>query len=200
MKILGIVCSPRKGGNTEILVKEALDAAKVAGADKAELVSLAEKDIAPCTACELCFKTGKCTVQDDFQEIYEKLLEYDGIVLGTPVYFWGVSAQAKLLIDRTYCLATGHLALFPGLRKRIGEQRKGLRNKAAGIIVVAARAGAANAFGQLSDFIRAHRMREAGGCIAYALKSGEVLNDEQGLREARWTGQAVVYTIKQSLR
>jgi len=197
MRILGIVCSPRREGNTELLVREALTAAQEAGADQTELVSLAGQDIQPCDACDVCAETGRCIVQDDFQAIYDQLLAADGFIFGTPVYFWGVSAQAKALIDRTYCLAGGHRALFT-LSRGPGERRQpGLRNKAAGIIVVARRAGATSAFTQMADFLRVHHMIEGGGAIAYGDEKGDALKDEQGLREARWTGRAVVRAIQQ---
>ena len=197
MKVIGIVCSPRQQGNTEFLVREALAAAKDAGADKIELLSLASKKILPCDACDCCLETGECIIDDDMQELYPKLLEADGIIIGTPVYFWGVSAQAKAFIDRTYCLSSGHRALIPSEHAQIKQYQKGLRDKVGGIIVVARRAGATSAFRQISDFFRFHRMVEGGGAIAYAADRGEASKDEQGVREARWAGRAVVKAIKQ---
>jgi len=131
------------------------------------------------------------------QEIYPKLLAADGIVIGAPVYFWGICGLAKIFIDRTYCLATGHLALSHDMRAKITYYGEGLRNKAGGIIVVTARVGGTTAFRQISDFFRGHRIIEVGGAIAFALEKGEVSKDKQGLNEARWTGRAVVRVIKQ---
>ena len=76
MKVLGIVCSPRKGGNTEIIVNEALASAKALGAE-VELVTVIGKNIAPCDGCEACTTTGKCRIEDDMQDIYNKLLQSD---------------------------------------------------------------------------------------------------------------------------
>ena len=198
MKVLGIVCSPRRGGNTEILVQEALASARQNGAEEIELLTLAGKDIAPCDGCDICQETGKCVINDDMQVLYSKMLQADGIVFGSPVYFWGVTAQAKALIDRTYCLASGHRALLSKDRRSGEARQKGLRHKAAGIIVVARRAGGTSAFTQLGDFIRIHRMVDAGGAIAYGDEKGGVRRDEQGLREARWTGRAVVRAIRRT--
>ena len=103
MKVLGIVCSPRKGGNTEILVKEALEAARQAGADT-ELVLVADRNISPCDGCGTCEENGVCKIKDDMQDIYKQLEIASGVILGTPVYFMNVSAQAKAIIDRTYGL------------------------------------------------------------------------------------------------
>ena len=101
MKILGISCSPRANGNTEIMVREALSKAEEEGA-QTELVALAQKNIAPCDACLSCRETGKCHKKDDMQDIYVKLLETDGVIFGSPVFYWTVTAQAKALIDRTF--------------------------------------------------------------------------------------------------
>ena len=85
MKVLGIVCSPRKRGNTEIMVEEALAATREAGAET-ELVLIADKNITPCDACGSCRETGFCRIKDDMQPIYQQLEAADAIILGTPVY------------------------------------------------------------------------------------------------------------------
>ena len=86
MKITGIVCSPRKGGNTEILVAQALHASREKGAET-EMILTADKQISPCDACDGCLGNGICVVEDDMQEIYQKFETADGIIFGTPVYF-----------------------------------------------------------------------------------------------------------------
>ena len=101
MNVLGLVCSPREGGNTEILVREALAGAEQKGAET-ELYLVADKNIGPCIACEACAAKGVCATDDDMQVLYKKLLAADGIILGTPVYFINVSAQAKAVIDRSF--------------------------------------------------------------------------------------------------
>ena len=197
MKVIGIVCSPRRQGNTEFLVREALTAAEEAGAEEVEVVSVADNGILPCDGCGNCLETAECMIDDDMQDIYPKLLAADGIIIGTPVYFWGVTAQAKAIIDRTYCLAAAHLAVDPELRAKIKSYGRVLRNKVGGVIVVAGREGASSAFRQISDFFRLHLMVEAGGAIAYGSNRGEVSKDEEGLRQARGVGRAVVRAIKQ---
>ena len=197
MKIIGIVCSPRKGGNTEILISRALEGAKEAGAEETEIIHLSGKHINPCDACNACEKTGKCHLQDDMQDIYIKLLDADGIIIGTPVYFWSVSAQAKALMDRTYCFAFAHRAIWRGDKTASEPRQEGLRNKVGGIITVARRAGGTPAIEQISDFYRIHRIIEAGAAIAYGRGKGEVSKDEQGLREARLVGRAVVRMVNQ---
>lgn len=105
VKILGIAGSPRSG-NTEILVKTALEEARKHGAET-EFVSLHGKKIGPCLDCEGCRKNEPaylCVIKDDMQEIYPKIVEADGIILGSPVYMYTISAQLKALMDRTTCL------------------------------------------------------------------------------------------------
>jgi len=100
-KILGIVGSPRRNGNTEVLVDEVLKGAEEAGA-QVEKVILNELDIRPCQACNNCYKTGKCTHDDDMTELFDKMEKADAWVLGTPVYWFGPTAQFKVFIDRWY--------------------------------------------------------------------------------------------------
>jgi len=103
LKVLGISASPRAGGNTDILLAEALRGAREAGAE-VETVALRGLTIGPCTECYACAKTGVCRIEDDYQKVFAKMLEADRLVFATPVFFMSVSAQAKLLIDRCQCL------------------------------------------------------------------------------------------------
>lgn len=97
---IGLAASPRKGGNTEILLEKALEGAEKAGA-QTELVSLNRYKFSPCLACDGCFKEGKCVVNDDMQLIYEKMLKADRIILAAPIFSMGICAQAKSMVDRT---------------------------------------------------------------------------------------------------
>lgn len=186
MRILGIVCSPRKGGNTEILVTEALAAAREAGGET-ELVLVADKNIAACDGCGACRETGICKVKDDMQTIYEQLERADGVILGTPVYFLNVTAQAKAVMDRTYALLWG---------------RK-LRGKVAAAIVAARRLGAGQVLSILYPFFAVHRMIIAGGGVGYGVEKGDVREGVGGsptlsaLEEARAVGRNVVRMAEQ---
>jgi multimeric flavodoxin WrbA len=157
MRVLGIVCSPRKEGNTEILVKEALKAAEEKGAET-ELILVSDMDITPCIACDSCLSEGNCVVEDDMQKIYESLEKADGIIFGTPVYFINVSAQAKAIIDRTYAfLISGRL-----------------KGKVAAVMAATRRVGGGHVLSLMYSFFSAHRMHIAGGAIGYGLGKGEV--------------------------
>jgi multimeric flavodoxin WrbA len=98
---LGIVGSPRRRGNTEILVDAVLQGAKEAGA-VVEMLILNELDIAPCRACEICLATQECVQQDDMAQVLTQMQHSDVWVLGTPIFFCGPSAQFKTFIDRWY--------------------------------------------------------------------------------------------------
>jgi len=100
VKILGIVGSPRKGFNTEVMVKEALKGAQSVGSVETELYSLAGRKISPCNSCFECFKEKKCIISDDFQDFASKYVEADGLIIGSPVYHSSVTAQLKAALDR----------------------------------------------------------------------------------------------------
>lgn len=98
-KVLGIVGSARRGGNTDVLVEEVLAGATAAGA-QVEKIMLADLDIRPCKGCWACNQQGQCIQNDDLPELVEKLIDAQVWVLGTPIYWWGPSAQLKAFIDR----------------------------------------------------------------------------------------------------
>lgn len=99
MKVLGILGSPRLGGNSDILLEQALQGASEAGA-QVEKIALAHKKISGCLDCDQCDDTGVCVIQDDMVEIREKILEADSIIHSVPVYFWSMTSQMKAYLDR----------------------------------------------------------------------------------------------------
>jgi len=99
VKILGIVGSPRRNGNTDLLLAELLKGAVSKGAD-VQTIYLSKLKITPCEHCDACLKEGKCRIQDDMQMIYDELGKADVIVLASPVQFSGPPAQVKAMIDR----------------------------------------------------------------------------------------------------
>ncbi len=180
MKILGLSCSPRKSGNTEILVGEALDGAQKEGAE-VELCSLSGKEIKPCDGCYTCRETGKCHINDDMQAVYQKLIEADGIIFGTPIYFYSMAAQAKALIDRTYALNTPN---------------RSLANKVGGVITIAGSIGIIDAVKDLYFFITIHRMLPANYVAAYAVEKGGIRQREQGMKAAWELGREMMQLVK----
>ena len=124
MKVLGIMGSPRVGGNSDILLSQALAGAKEAGG-KVEKIILDRKNISGCKDCKKCNKTGICVIKDDMLKIHKKILEADAIIHSVPVYFFSMTAQMKAYLDRWCALfdAEWHWqkAYYPRMRgKRIG--------------------------------------------------------------------------------
>lgn len=100
MYILGISGSPKGPKSTsQRLVRQVLDAAQAAGAET-ELIDLSAIHIDYCTACGACYVKGACVLKDEFAAVHEKMLASDGLVFGSPLYFWSCTAQFKTLIDR----------------------------------------------------------------------------------------------------
>ena len=124
MKVLGLFGSPRRGGNTDILLEEALKGAEMEGAE-VERLHLTDFNIIPCRECLQCSNDGKCIILDDMQKIYPKLLEADIIILASPVFFYGVTAWAKALIDRCQALWSRKYILKDESLGKEGKRRKG---------------------------------------------------------------------------
>lgn len=107
VRLLGIIGSPRKGGHTEFLVREALKSGGEWEWVETEEIHVAEKEVQPCKACRdklgrtICFQNPRCVIDDDMtREIYDQLLAADGIIIGAGTYFMSIPAQLKALIDR----------------------------------------------------------------------------------------------------
>ena len=103
LKVLGISTSPRPMGNSDLLLRRALEGAEQAGA-QVDYLRLCDYRIDGCHECYACLRGGTCQVGDDYQRILDRMLDTDRIIFATPVFFMTVSAQAKLLIDRGQCL------------------------------------------------------------------------------------------------
>jgi len=175
-KILGLCCSPRKGGNTELLLNLALKGAEQEGAET-ELYRVAGKTIKPCDGCGSCRKEGKCHIQDDMQELYGKLLEADGIIFGAPSYFYGMAGAAKDIIDRTTAL---------------NQPGRNLANKVGAVIAVAASMGLADILKNIYFYMVTQQMVPAKFVAAYGLEKGDVGQLENGKKAANEMGQQMV--------
>lgn len=172
MRAIAICGSPRKGGNTEILLKTCLDTLKARGID-IELVQLSGKDIKPCRACMTCFqkKDKRCAIKDDdFHPVFEKMLAADIIICGSPVYFGSATPNLMALLDRAGFI---NRACGGPLSRKIG-----------GPVVVARRAGQNFTYAQLLFWFMLAEMVVPGSSywnIAFGLKPGEVTADKEGL-------------------
>ena len=103
VNILAIYGSPRRSGNTSALLQKAVQGARDAGAQVDEII-LRDLNMSPCLEIYGCKKSGRCVIQDDFQEVYDLLLSSNGLMLASPVFFYTVSAHTKILMDRCQSL------------------------------------------------------------------------------------------------
>jgi multimeric flavodoxin WrbA len=184
MKILAISCSPNKEGNTVTLLNKALEAAKKDGAE-VELFSAAGKDIRPCDDCHACRKTGKCVVKDDVTPLQEKMLTADGIIFGAPVYFYGMCAQAKCIMDRTTALAV------PG---------RTLANKVGGVVTVAGSFGLVDVVKDFCFYFFSRRMLMANYVAAYGINTEELKKMEKCMQAAYDLGRGMAALIKMNFK
>lgn len=183
MKAIGIVGSPRKGGNTEILTKHALEAIAKEGLDT-ELISLSGLDIQPCDGCRVCFDEETCRIEDDLMPIYAKMKEAEAVILGSPVYFGSATSLAKALMDRA---------------GSIGGLRRVFEGKVGGPLVVARRAGHNFTFAQIIYWFHILGFFMPGSTywnIAFGWEKGEVANDEEGMTTAWNFGKNVAFLVK----
>jgi multimeric flavodoxin WrbA len=124
LKVLGIAASPRRGGNTDLLLTEVLRGAESAGATVATIV-LKDLQITPCQHCDACLAAGRCRIDDDMQMVYLELEAADRVVIASPVQFMGPTAELKAMIDRCQAMwARKYVLKLPPLGDR--RERKGL--------------------------------------------------------------------------
>ena len=173
MKALLICGSPRKEGNTEILLNLARDRLTERGVES-EVVLLADHTVKPCIACERCKKAqnGTCPglPDDDFHPIFEKMREADAIIVGSPVYFGSATSQITSLLHRAGYVSRSNGNYFEG---KIGAP-----------VVVARRAGQNFTYAQLQFFFTINDMIVPGSTywnVAFGRKKGDVNSDEEGL-------------------
>ena len=152
---------------------------------EAEMIRLAEYDLKPCDACMACRKTRKCKIDDDGEKLFNKVMEADGIVLASPVYFGSCSPQMKIFIDRIGYIAK---ALEMPLNNKVGSA-----------LVVARRAGVNFTYAQLLFFFLISGMIVPGvsyWTVAYGREKGEVLKDKEGVDTAREMGKKMAWLTK----
>jgi multimeric flavodoxin WrbA len=187
MLVLGISGSPRRGGNTEILVKLGLEVLEQEGI-QTEYVSLADRPIKPCLACGGCFRReDACCVQEDpaFDGMIEKFQAAQGFLIGSPVYFGSATPQTMALLDRVGYVSRAHKEL---LRRKVGAA-----------IVVARRAGQNFTFAQLNYFFLISEMIVPGSTywnIAVGRERGEVQADAEGLDTIRNLARNMAWLLK----
>lgn len=170
MKVLGISGSMRNQGNTAMLIKRILAHIQAEGCSEidTEFVSLAGKDIKPCIGCELCRDKRWCVRGGDWDDIAEKVMDCDVLIIGAPTYFYDVNGQTKNFIDRTYSLY---------------HDRK-LGGKNAVVVAVCADRGCERTLETLEGFVNTHNFSSLGYISGRGFGEGEVLRDEHAVKKA----------------
>ena len=187
MKVIAFNGSPRRDGNTSILIKHVLDGLQEEGIET-ELLQLGGKTIRGCGACMKCFenKDRRCAVGNDvLNEYLEKMLEADGIILGSPTYFVNVTTEMKALIDRAGLVAKANDDMF--------------KRKAGAAVVAVRRAGSVHVFDAMNHFFFINQMVVPGSCywnMGFGLGEGEVGDDEEGIRIMRTLGENMAWLLK----
>lgn len=187
MKVVGINGSARPDGNTALLIR-AVFAALERQDIECELLQLSGQPLHGCTACGACVaqKNARCAVTDDcFNALFAKLAAADGIVLGSPVYSAGATAQIKAFIDRAAMVLAANRGLF--------------RHKVGAAVVAARRGGAISAFDTLSHFLHSKEMFLVGATywnMAYGRNIGEVAEDAEGMANMKNLGENMAWLLK----
>ena len=187
MKVVAFNGSPRKGGNTSILIKNVFEELEKEGIETEE-VNLAGKDVNGCIACFKCSKEKnyQCTRNDDFiNECIEKMINAEGIILGSPTYFGNVTTEMKALIDRAGIVAFANSGM--------------LRHKVGASVSVATRTGTTQALMMMNFFFSCFEMFVVGSNypnMALAMNKGDVVKDAKGIRIMRVLGKNMAFLLK----
>lgn len=178
MKVIGINGSARKNGNTAILIRTIFEELNKKGVET-ELIQLADVDIEPCRACFACKGKDNCVFRKDgFAEVFSKMVEADGIILGSSVYLADVSSRMKALLDRGGVVA----ATNPGI----------LKHKVGVAVAAVRRAGGMTSVDTMNHFFLNKEMIVIGSTywnMVYGREIGDVLNDDEGIANMRNLGQ-----------
>ncbi len=184
MKVLGIMGSPRIGGNSDILLNDALNGAQEAGA-QVEKIMLVKKKISGCLDCKKCNETGLCVIKDDMPAIHKRILEADAIIHSVPVYFWSMTAQMKAYLDR-WC------ALFDANWSWQKSYYPKMKGKPIGVITVCGDPNVHTADPVIHSFkstVDMTGMRWLGAVMASAGDKGDILRDDKARKQALELGR-----------
>lgn len=187
MKVVAFNGSARKNGNTKLALETALAELCAEGIDT-ELIPLAGRKLHGCRACFKCFenKDRRCALNDDeANDFIAKMLEADGIIIGSPVYFASLTTETKALIDRAGIVAKGNGEMFA---RKVGAS-----------VAVARRAGAVSTFDEINRFFFISGMIVPGSTywnIGIALAPGDVQKDEEGMDTFRNMGRNMAWLLK----
>ncbi|GAB7079233.1 flavodoxin family protein [Megalodesulfovibrio paquesii] len=187
MRALAINGSPRKGGNTELLLNTVLEPLKEAGWET-ELVRVGGQPIRGCIACGKCFENqdSRCSVKTDmFNEVMDRIVAADALILGSPTYFTDVTAEMKAVLDRSGFVSFANGGL--------------LRGKIGAAVVAVRRGGGTHVYDTINHMFLMSDMIVPGSTywnLGYGLNRGEVAGDAEGLRNMRHLGRTIAWLGK----
>ncbi|HJO92807.1 MAG TPA: flavodoxin family protein [Victivallales bacterium] len=187
MKVIAINGSPRKNGNTSVLIQTVFEELNREGIETEE-INIGKTNFKGCIACNKCWKTrdGRCAIPDhNFNEIVDKLREADGIILGSPVYLGDVSGQMKTFMDRVSYASTGAGEIF---KRKVGAS-----------IAAARRQGTIPTINTLNSFFSSSQMIIVSSNywnFGLGMIEGEVNSDAEGLQTMRNLGKNMAWTMK----
>jgi len=190
MRALAINGSPRKGGNTELLLKAVLAPLDEAGWET-ELVRVGGKPVRGCIACGKCFENqdNRCSVNTDmFNEVMDKMVAADALILGSPTYFTDVTAELKAVLDRSGFVSFANGGLF--------------RGKIGAAVVAVRRGGGTHVFDTINHMFLMSEMLVPGSTywnLGYGLNRGEAASDAEGLRNMQHLGKAIAWLGKATI-
>jgi multimeric flavodoxin WrbA len=195
VKVLGLFGSPRKGGNTDLLLDEALKGAAAEGAT-VEGIHLSDCRITPCRECLNCFKDGACVIADEMQRIYPRLLEADIVILASPIFFYGITGWAKAMVDRVQALWARKYVLFDPALGKEGIKRKGFFISVGGTKGQRMFEGSVLTVRYFFDAFNAEYtgdllFREVDGC-------GDILKNPEALPQAFGAGRKLVSDLRKT--
>ena len=189
MKVVAFNGSARKDGNTALLIRLVLQVLEAEGI-ATELIQLAGEQIRGCNACRTCYSTKnkRCVIEDDNVNTYiQKMIEADGIILGSPVYFSMMTPELKALSDRAFYVARANDDLF---KRKVGAA-----------VVAARRAGGIPTFDAINHFFLISQMIVPGSSywnVGFGRKKGDVTNDEEGMKIMDDLGKNMAWLIKKT--
>lgn len=188
MKVIAFNGSPRKKGNTALLINSVFDELKKEGIET-EFLQLGGKDIKGCLGCMKCFElqNNTCVTRKDdiFNEYFQKMIEADGIIIGSPTYFSNVSSEVKALIDRAGLVSISNDYL---LKRKVGAA-----------VVAVRRAGATDVFDAINKFFFINQVIVPGSIywnMGFGLQEETVKDDEEGMKTMKVLGENMAWLLK----
>ena len=181
MKVLIINGSPRRGGNCEMLLKEAIKVFEESGVE-VDLYELGGKAIPGCLACGYCYNHDHCVLNDDVVDLNRRLAEADGLMVASPVYFASANGSLLSLLDRLF------YSCHSDLRMKVGAA-----------FAVARRAGTVATFDELNRFFTIRQMPVASGRYwndGFGRGKGEIEQDKEGLQNARFVARNMIFLMR----